>query len=102
MATSLVITNGEVNDISVSVNNTNVAVTQGSNLIVEVTPVPRQTIVIDRSVAGPPGPPGPPGSSDIGGYPVNILSPSDYDALMFLDNEWTNIPQTEITDGGNF
>ena len=38
----------------------------------------------------------------IGGYPINIISASNFDALMFVDDEWTNIPQTEITDGGNF
>lgn len=38
----------------------------------------------------------------INGYPINIGSPSNYDALMFLNSAWTNIPQTEITDGGNF
>jgi hypothetical protein len=42
------------------------------------------------------------GTSTIGGYPVNVASPQNYDALMFLNNEWANIPQTEISDGGNF
>jgi hypothetical protein len=98
----LTITRGEVNDIAVSVNETSVNITQTNNINVEVVPQSQQTIVIDRGIAGPPGPPGPSGASTIGGYPVNIISAANYDALMFLDDEWTNIPQTEITDGGNF
>jgi len=42
------------------------------------------------------------GTSTIGGYPVSVSSPQNYDALMFLNNQWANIPQTEISDGGNF
>ena len=76
--------------------NLNVNVTDGNNLRVEVTPVPLQTIQINRGVAGTPGP------NDIGGYPINITTPQNYDALMFVSNEWTNVPQTEIADGGNF
>lgn len=82
--------------------NLNVSVIDGNNLNVQVTPTPNQVITIDRGIAGPPGPPGPSGSSDIGGYPVNITDPSNYDALMFVNNEWINVPQVEITDGGNF
>jgi hypothetical protein len=52
---------------------------------------------------GPVGPQGPSGTSDIGGYPVVLDgSPNNFDALMFVTGEWTNIPQTEISDGGNF
>ena len=95
----LTITKGEVNDIAVSVNETSVNITQANNLNVEVVPQAQQTIVSDRSAVGPQGPPGP---NTIGGYPINIISASNFDALMFVDDEWTNIPQTEITDGGNF
>jgi len=76
--------------------NLNVNVTDGNNLLVEVTPVPLQTIQINRGVAGTPGP------NDIGGYPINITTPQNYDALMFVSSQWTNIPQTEIADGGNY
>lgn len=79
--------------------NLNVLVTDGNNLKVEVTPTPSQIIQINRGVAGPPGPAG---GTEIGGYPINVNTLQNYDALMFLDNEWTNIPQVEITDGGNF
>ena len=79
--------------------NLNVSVIDGNNLNVQVTPTPNQVITIDRGIAGPPGPPGP---NEIGGYSINVSSPSNYDALMFFNNEWVNVPQVEITDGGNF
>lgn len=87
-------------------SNTNVTVQDANNLAVtvnpaprinlEVTPTPTQTIQINRGVSGPPGP------NTIGGYPINISAAQNYDALMFVSNEWTNIPQTEIADGGNY
>lgn len=76
--------------------NISVNVIDGNNLNVQVTPVPRQTIQINRGVKGNDG------NSDIGGYPVNVTSPNQYDVLMFGVGEWVNTPQTEITDGGNF
>lgn len=80
--------------------NLTVNVEDGNNLNVQVTPVPRQTIQVARGVQGPPGPPGP---NTIGGYPIALSgTPNNYDALMFNSGAWTNIPQTEITDGGNF
>ena len=96
-------------NVSTVPSSTNVNVQDANNVLVnvapparvnlEVTPVPTQVIQVNRGVSGPPGPPGP---NEIGGYPVSISTPSNYDALMFLDNEWTNVPQVEITDGGNF
>jgi hypothetical protein len=77
-------------------NNINANIQSGAAVNVQVTPQARQVININKGVAGPPGP------NLIGGYPISILSPSNYDALMFLDNEWTNVPQVEITDGGNY
>jgi hypothetical protein len=80
----------------------------GTSINLNVTPTPVQKIQINRGVGGPPGPIGPPGPqgpagpNDIGGYPINIQTPQNLNALMFLNNEWTNIPQTEIADGGNF
>ena len=76
--------------------NLNVNVTDGNNLTVEVTPTPTQVIQISRGVQGPSG------NNSIGGYPVSITGAQNYDALMFVSNEWVNIPQTEIADGGNF
>jgi hypothetical protein len=79
--------------------NLNINVTDGNNLTVAVTPVPSQTIQINRGVAGPPGPAG---GAIIAGYPVNCNSLILHDVLMFGVNEWVNTNQTEITDGGNF
>jgi hypothetical protein len=76
--------------------NMTVNVIDGNNLNVQVTPVPKQIIQINRGVRGADG------NSDIGGYPVNVTSPNRYDVLMFGVGEWVNTPQTEITDGGNF
>lgn len=77
-------------------NNISANVTTGTNINLQVTPQARQVVNINRGVAGPPGP------NAIGGYPINVTTPQNYDALMFVSNEWTNVPQTEIADGGNF
>jgi len=78
-------------------NNITANIEGGNNINVQVTPVPKQVIQINRGVQGPSG------TDKIGGYPVALGgTPQDYDALMFLTGNWTNIPQTEITDGGNF
>lgn len=76
--------------------NLNVKVENGNNINVQVTPTPKQTIQINRGVAGKDG------GDKIGGYPVSITSAQQYDVLMFGVNEWVNTPQTEIADGGNF
>lgn len=83
-------------------NNIQLNVAPAARINLEVTPVPTQVIQINRGVVGNPGPPGPPGPSEIGGFPISVSGPSNYDALMFVNNEWTNVPQVEITDGGNF
>ncbi len=76
----------------------NVQVTDNQNVTIEVTPVPRTEITINRGMVGPAGP------NSIGGYPIDVTSPQNYDALMFnaTSGYWTNVPQTEIADGGNF
>lgn len=76
--------------------NLNVKVQDANNIKVEVTPVPKQIIQINRGVQGAPG------NSEIGGYPVNIIDAQQYDVLMFGVGEWVNTPQTEVTDGGNY
>lgn len=77
--------------------NLSVNVEDSNNINVTVTPVPRQIVQVNRGVAGPAGP------NAIGGYPIALSgTPNNYDALMFSSGTWTNIPQTEITDGGNF
>ena len=97
MAT-LSIEKGAVNDVQVSVNNTEVTVGRSASLNVDVTPVPTTVVSISRGMTGPAGP------NSIGGYPISVSSPQNYDALMFSSGlaAWTNIPQTEIADGGNF
>lgn len=77
-------------------NNLQVSVQKGSEVNVQVVPTANQIVQINRGVAGPAGP------SSIGGFPINVTTPQNYDALMFVSNQWTNIPQTEIADGGNF
>lgn len=89
-------------------NNIQLSVQPATTVRVEVTPTATQTIQLNRGVAGPQGPQGPAGpqgpsgTAEIGGYPVSITGAQNYDALMFLNNAWINIPQTEISDGGNF
>jgi hypothetical protein len=89
-------------DVTLSTNN-NIDITLSPQpaIQVQVTPVATQTITIDRGVSGPAGPPGP---SSIGGYPISTASIQNLDALMFRSSlgAWTNINQTEISDGGNF
>ena len=79
--------------------NINVSTTSGNTVQVKVTPVANQVVQINRGVQGPQGQAG---TANIGGYPSVITSPQNFDALMFSNNTWVNIPQTEIADGGNF
>lgn len=76
-----------------------VAVQNSNNIVASVVPTPNNVIQLNRGIVGPVGPSG---ESNIGGYPISIAGASNYDALMWIDGEWTNVPQTEITDGGNF
>lgn len=75
--------------------NLNVNVIDGNNLNVNVTPVAKQVIQINRGVAGAP-------SNTIAGFPVVMSNIQRRDVIMFGNNEWNNVGQTEITDGGNF
>lgn len=59
----------------------NVIVEDANNLNVQVTPTPRQTIQINRGVAGP---------NSIGGYPIDITNPVNNEVLTFVNNEWIN------------
>jgi hypothetical protein len=80
----------------VNQNNVTIGVVPPVTNTINLTPPPTQTVSINRGIVGPPGP------NEIGGYPINVTTPQEYDALMFVSNSWTNIPQTEIADGGNF
>ena len=77
-------------------NNIQLNVQPATTVRVEVTPVATQIVQINRGVQGPSG------TDSIGGYPVSVSNPQNLDALMFNNNAWINIPQTEISDGGNF
>lgn len=76
-----------------------VQVQDSNNIVARVVPTPDNVIQLNRGIVGPVGPSG---ESNIGGYPISITGAQDYDALMWVDGEWINVPQTEITDGGNF
>lgn len=93
---TLSISKGQVNDIAVTVNQTDVNVQQANNITVEVTPQSRIDLTIDRGVKGDPGP------NMIGGYGFNIADLQTNDVLMFGGTSWVNTNQTKITDGGNF
>lgn len=77
-------------------NNITANIQGGNNITATIVPTAPQIVQINRGVQGPSG------NDNIGGYPVSITSAQNYDALMFLSNQWVNIPQTEIADGGNF
>lgn len=76
--------------------NINVNVTDGNNINLQVVPTPRQTIQINRGVAGRDG------GDKIAGYPVVMSNIQVNDVVMFGNNQWVNTNQLEIADGGNF
>lgn len=67
-----------------------------------------QTVVVDTRVQTPPqitvitGKQGPPGVSSISGNGFRIENLQDYDMLRYVNQRWRNIPQSVVTDGGNF
>ena len=77
-------------------NNLTVNVQGGNKVNVEVTPVAKQTLQINRGIAGRDG------GDYIGGYPVVMSNIQRNDVVMFGVNQWVNTNQTEIVDGGNF
>jgi len=70
-----------------------VAVQDGNNVTLKVTPQPRIDLRIDRSSGG---------ATSIDGYPIVIVDPQPQELLMFVGSTWANVAQTEITDGGAF
>ena len=74
----------------------NVNVQNQNNINLEVVPTPTQVIQINRGVAGRDG------GDSIGGYPVGMSIVQYRDVVMFGVNQWNNVNQTEISDGGNF
>ena len=77
-------------------NNLTVNVQGGNKVNVEVTPVAKQKIQINRGIAGRDG------GDFIAGYPVVMSNIKRNDVVMFGVNQWVNTNQTEIVDGGNF
>lgn len=77
-------------------NNLSVNVQGGNNINLEVVPTPTQIVQINRGI------PGRDGGDYIGGYPVVMSSIQPRDVVMFGVNEWNNVNQLEISDGGNF
>ena len=67
-----------------------------------------QTVVVDTRVQPSPqitvvaGKQGPPGVTAIGDKGFQIENLQDYDMLRYFNQKWRNIPQTVVTDGGNF
>lgn len=79
--------------------NIAVQVQDANNITANITPLPNNVIALNRGIVGPRGPSG---ESNIGGYPIALSIAHNYDSLMWINGVWTNVPQTEITDGGNF
>lgn len=80
-------------------NNLKVVVQNPAAINAVVTPLPNNVISLNRGIVGPVGPSG---ESNIGGYPISITGAQNRDVLMWMSGEWVNVPQLEITDGGNF
>jgi hypothetical protein len=83
-----------------------VDVTTGGTVVVVQYAAPQIVDVVARGPQGPQGPQGLPGpagdGSNLGGYPIALASLSANDLLAFDGGAWTNKPQAEVTDAGNF
>ena len=75
-------------------NNITAQVSGGNNINLTVTPTPNQIIQINRGGGG--------NNNLIAGYPVVMSNIQYQDLVLFGSNQWNNVNQTEITDGGNF
>ena len=94
----LTITSGKTPDINVSVNSTDVLVGTPSNVLVEVTPTPKQVINIDRGIIGPTGatgatgatgPQGPSGEgAPIGGTTGQVIAKK---SNVNYDTQWITL-----------
>ena len=93
---------GNTNNVNVLVedpNNLKLIVQNPASINAVVTQLPNNVIQLNRGIVGPVGPSG---ESNIGGYPNVITDANNRDVLMWMDGTWINVPQTEVTDGGNF
>ena len=68
----------------------------GPHIAINVNDGPR------LNVTGVPGVKGAPGGVSIDGIPIQISNLHDLDVLQYREQVWTNSPQTQLTDGGNF
>ena len=65
-------------------------------------------IIVDKPsngiivVSGLPGPMGPSGGATIGVHSIVVSGVAANDLLAFNGSNWTNLPQEQLTEGGNF
>lgn len=71
---------------------------QSSSAVVEN----KDFVVVSVGEQGPPGPPGLNGDGNLAGHPVLVTDLSAGDMLRYSGAAWTNVPQTDVVDGGNF
>lgn len=107
---TVIISSDDTNLVEVQhvIENT-VVVEQPTPILVEVVSAGPQG---PAGAVGPQGPQGvqgvqgPPGTGvdavSIVGYPVQLASGNPDDLLSFTGSAWTNKPQVQVTDGGNF
>lgn len=109
-AATVIISSNDTNLVEVQhvIENT-VVVEQPTPILVEVVSAGPQGSVGPAGPQGPQGiqgvvgPQGPAGSgTTIGGYDVTMVNGQVDDLLSFTGAAWTNRPQTQVTDGGNF
>ena len=86
-----------VNDNSVSID------------IINQDPVSIEVSLVNSGPQGAQGPQGEKGdkgdpgdATTLGGVPVVITSPSNYDVIQYVSGNFVNRPQSDITDGGNY
>jgi len=80
-------------------NNVSIDITKQEPAVIEVS-------LVNSGPAGPAGPKGDKGdpgdTNSIGGFPIVISDPSTYDVIAFSGGAFVNVPQTNLTDGGNY
>jgi len=67
-----------------------------------VTDIREASYVASINIEERQGPPGPAGNSLLGDKPVSIHGLATNDLLRYDGAAWTNTPQVQLTDGGNF
>lgn len=67
-----------------------------------VTDIRQDDYIAEVNVVEHQGPPGPSGDISIGSKPIVISGLAVNDLLRYSGQAWTNAPQVDVTDGGNF